>query len=185
MDCSPPGSSVQGIFQARILEKVAISYCRRYFPPRDGTCVSYIGRRILYHCTTWDALRRICACVCVCVRVCVCVCAESLSSVESVSHVQLCNTRDCSPPGSCVHGIFQARILELPFPSPRDLPGPGTEPASPVSPILQADSLPLSHWGSPRMQLGFLKEHRTFKCYICSDIKLTSLHLLISFHRTE
>ena len=28
MDCSPPGSSVHGIFQARILEQVAISYCR-------------------------------------------------------------------------------------------------------------------------------------------------------------
>jgi len=29
MDCSPPGSSVHGIFQARILEQVAISYTRR------------------------------------------------------------------------------------------------------------------------------------------------------------
>ena len=96
----------------------------------------------------------------------------------------LCNPMDCSPPGSSVHEISQARILELPFPS-GDLPGPGTEPASPVSPTLQTDSLPLSHWGSPRMQLGFPKEHRTFKCYICSDIKLTSLHLPISFHRTE
>ena len=39
---------------------------------------------------------------------------------------------DCSPPGSSVHGIFQARILEcLPFPS-EDLPDPGIEPASPI-----------------------------------------------------
>ena len=29
-----------------------------------------------------------------------------------------------------------------------DLPDPGTEPVSPVAPALQADSLPLSHWGS-------------------------------------
>ena len=35
---------------------------------------------------------------------------------------------------------------ELPFPSPGDLPDPGTEH---VSPALQVDSLPLSHWGSP------------------------------------
>ena len=28
------------------------------------------------------------------------------------SRVQLCNAMDCSPPGSCVHGILQARILE-------------------------------------------------------------------------
>ena len=33
---------------------------------------------------------------------------------------------DCSPPGSSVHGIFQARTLEwLPFPSPGDLPNLG------------------------------------------------------------
>ena len=34
-------------------------------------------------------------------------------------------------------------------PSPGDLPDPGVEPVSPVTPALQADSLPLSHWGSP------------------------------------
>ena len=34
----------------------------------------------------------------------------------------------------------------LPFPSPGDLPDPGIEP---MSPALQADSLPLSHQGSP------------------------------------
>ena len=35
---------------------------------------------------------------------------------------------------------------ELPFPFPGDLPDPGIEP---LSPALQADSLPLSHQGSP------------------------------------
>ena len=58
MDCSLPGSSVHGIFQARILQWVAISYSRGPFRPRDWThfsCVSYIGRRILYHCATWEA----------------------------------------------------------------------------------------------------------------------------------
>ena len=33
----------------------------------------------------------------------------------------------------------------LPFPPPGDLPDPGIEPASPATPVLQADSLPLSH----------------------------------------
>ena len=37
MDCSPPGSSVHGIFQARILEWVAISFSRGSFQPRDQT----------------------------------------------------------------------------------------------------------------------------------------------------
>ena len=40
MDCSPPGSSVQGIFQARILELVAISFSKGFSPPRDQTCIA-------------------------------------------------------------------------------------------------------------------------------------------------
>ena len=45
MDCSPPGSSVYGILQARILEciGVAISFSRQSSPPRDQTCVSYFS----------------------------------------------------------------------------------------------------------------------------------------------
>ena len=41
-----------------------------------------------------------------------------LVAVQLVSHVRLCDPRDCSPPGSSVHGISQARILErvaIPF----------------------------------------------------------------------
>ena len=46
---------------------------------------------------------------------------------------------DCSPPGSSVHGVLQARILQwVPFPSPGDLLDPGIEPGSLT---LQADSL--------------------------------------------
>ena len=40
MDCSPPGSSVHGILQARILERVATSSSRGSSPPRDRTQVS-------------------------------------------------------------------------------------------------------------------------------------------------
>ena len=50
------------------------------------------------------------------------------------SYPTLCDPSDCSPPGSSVHGVFQARILEWwPVPPPGDLPDPGIEPASPVS----------------------------------------------------
>ena len=45
MDCSLPGSSVHGIFQARILEWVAISFSRRSSQPRDWTRVSHIVGR--------------------------------------------------------------------------------------------------------------------------------------------
>ena len=47
MDSNTPGSSVHGIFQARILKWVAISCCRGSSPPGDWTCLSWIGRWIL------------------------------------------------------------------------------------------------------------------------------------------
>ena len=51
IDGSPPGSSIHGIFQARILEWVAMPSSRGSFRPRDGTPVSYVfcaGRWVLY-----------------------------------------------------------------------------------------------------------------------------------------
>ena len=52
IDCGPPGFSVLGIFQTRMLEWVTISSSRGSSPPRDQTrvsCVSCISRRVLYH----------------------------------------------------------------------------------------------------------------------------------------
>ena len=46
VDCSLPGSSVHGIFQARVLEWVAIAF----------SVVSCIGGQILYYGATWEAL---------------------------------------------------------------------------------------------------------------------------------
>ena len=51
MDCSPPGSSVLGILQARILEWIAVPSSRGSSQPRDRTRVSYVscvGRQVLY-----------------------------------------------------------------------------------------------------------------------------------------
>ena len=51
-DYRPPGSSVHGVFQARIPEQVATFYSRGFSRLRDGTqvsCVSCIGRQILQH----------------------------------------------------------------------------------------------------------------------------------------
>ena len=59
MDYGLPGSSVQGIFQARILECVPFSPSRGSSQPRDQThisCSSCIDRRILYHSSTWEVL---------------------------------------------------------------------------------------------------------------------------------
>ena len=97
---------------------------------------------------------------------------------------------DCGPPSSCVHGIFQARVLEwgakvtlvmsnslqphglwltrllCPWDSPGKntgvgchallreiLPYPGIELMSLISPAWQADSVQLSHLGSPKIKL--------------------------------
>ena len=47
----------------------------------------------------------------------------------------LCDPMDCSPPGSSVHGIFQARVWSgLPFPPPGDRPDPRIEPTCLTSP---------------------------------------------------
>ena len=57
MDCSLPGSSVHRVFQARLLEWVAIPSSRESSQPRDQapvSCISCIGRWILYHFTTWE-----------------------------------------------------------------------------------------------------------------------------------
>ena len=49
----------------------------------------------------------------------------------------LCDSLDCSPPGFSVHEILQERILEwVATPSSRDLPNPGIEPMSLMSPAL-------------------------------------------------
>ena len=58
IDCSPPGSSVHGILQARILRRVAISSSRGSSRPRDHTWVSYIsciGRKVFYHWCHWGS----------------------------------------------------------------------------------------------------------------------------------
>ena len=93
MNCSPPGSSVPGIFQARILEWVAISFSRQSSLFRDQmliSCVSCTGRWILYHWAIWEAFNWAYEFACVCLV------AQSCPT--------LCNLVDYSPPGSSVHG---------------------------------------------------------------------------------
>ena len=68
---------------------------------------------------------------------------EKLICAQSLSRIRLfCNSVDCSSPGSSVHGISQARILEwvAPMPSSRGSTRPGIEPASLISPALTGRS---------------------------------------------
>ena len=60
MDCGPPGSSVRGILQARILEQVAILFSRGSSWPRDWTHISYVscvGKGFLTTSAIWEALK--------------------------------------------------------------------------------------------------------------------------------
>ena len=78
--------------------------------------VSQIAKTsLIFHCL----MNQMCVCVCVCAQ----------------SYLTFCDLMDCSPPDSSVHEISQAGILEwVAFPTPGDLPDPGIEPSSLVSP---------------------------------------------------
>ena len=72
-------------------------------------------------------------CVCVCVCVCMCVCERE----RAQSCLTLCNPMDCSPPGTSVYGIFQARVLkQVAISFFRDLPNPRIKPTSLKTPAL-------------------------------------------------
>ena len=86
-----------------------------------------------------------------CVCVCVCVCAHSVV-YDSVTPWIV----DCQAPLS-MEISRQECWIGLPCPLPKDLPNPGIELTSPVSPALQADSLP----AEPSRKPG--QEHRKFK----------------------
>ena len=141
MDCSLAGSSVHGILQARILEWVVIPFSRRSSWPRDWTCISCIARTLLTLWATREALQsslllssfsRVRPCATHrqqptrlphpsdspgknpgvgCHFLLQCMKVKSESEVTQ-SCPTLCNPTNCHLPGSSVHGIFQARVLE-------------------------------------------------------------------------
>ena len=65
-----------------------------------------------------------------------------------------CDPMDCSLPGSSVHGISQqAYCSGLPFPTPGDLPDPGTEPASSACPAFAGGFFTTEAQGKPFLSL--------------------------------
>ena len=105
-DCRPPGSSVHGILQARILAAAAaaaksLQLCPTLCDPRDGSPPGSPVAGIPPGKNTGVGCHFLLQCM----------------KVKSESEVaQSCPTlsdpMDCSLPGSSVHGIFQARVLE-------------------------------------------------------------------------
>ena len=91
MDDSPPGSSVHGISQARILEWVAISFSRGSSPPRVqtcGSCISCFGRQDYFPTSHQES---------------------QLVFIEYSIILFFYPSKDWGLPGSFVHRIFQAR----------------------------------------------------------------------------
>ena len=85
------------------------------------------------------------------------------------SCLTLYDPMDCSLPGSFVHGILEAGILEwvaIPF-SRGDIPDPGIDPGSP---ILQADSLPSELPGDLQIKLNKNKEQMELHTYVCTGL---------------
>ena len=114
IDCSPPGSSVDGIFQARILDWVAIFLLQRI---RNRTLISFVsctGRQIIYHCVSWEVplsllfSPKFLAILYLLTLLFVEMSTGSVSSVAQ-SCSTLCNPMDCSTPGLPVHH----QLLEL------------------------------------------------------------------------
>ena len=115
---------------------------------RKASCIIYVLSFIFRE---WDVSftknKSSCVCVCVCVWVCV--------------HAQLCpilcDSMDCSPLGSSVHGMFQARILEWVAICYSRGSSPSRDRTciwfSCISYIWQAVSLPLYHLGNPLNKL--------------------------------
>ena len=140
MDCILPGSSIDGIFQAKILEWVAISFSRRSSWPRDWTQVSHIvGRRspvwgtreykdeeehqksvflkvvvlvqkLLYN--GFDETVFLLSVPTMLVSLALVLLQDQYACSGTQSCPPLRDPMDCSPPGSSVCRIFHARILE-------------------------------------------------------------------------
>ena len=77
---------------------------------------------------------------------------------------------DCSPPGSSVHGIYQARILEwVAISSFRGFPNLGIEPAALAFLHWQLDSLPLVTWEA-QVICRHSKNFKQWGCSICRRV---------------
>ena len=91
----------------------------------------------------------------------------------------LCDPKDCSPPGSSVHGILQARILQwvaISFSRGSFLPRDQTH--EPLLLQWQVDFLPLNHQGRPK--------HLVFKYLLCKHLVFTwCLRVFVVIHTVK
>ena len=133
--------------------------------PKGLICLVYIQCVTNIECRPW--IFYMCSHTC---SVCVCVC------IQSLRHVSLIVT-----PWTIAHQALlsmqfstQEYWNELPFPTPRDIPGPGIEPASLPSPTLAGSFLATASLGKPNtcVLLALFVQHVTW---------ITNLHVLKAY----
>ena len=107
MDCSLPGSSIHGTFQARVLEWGTIAFSIVTSVVSDSVLPHRLQPTRLHR--PWDSPGKNTGVGCHFLLQCMKVRSESevAQSCQTLS-----DPMDCSLPGSSVHGIFQARVLE-------------------------------------------------------------------------
>ena len=95
-----------------------------------------------------------------------------------LSHVQFCNPMVCNPPGSSVHGIFQARLLEwVAISSSRgSSQARGQTSISCISCIGRRIVYQLHHLGSPRVKEPYVAAHLCTWCLLCPLFSPSSIH---------
>ena len=181
-----PGSSFHEVLQARIVEWVAIPFCSWSSPPREQTQVSCAAGRFLYQLShRWplgcgSKSNRQWCCPPLAPRAftvpgkpdfseIITQLNHSFAFMKTQPSFHACSVASFVPDSATLWTVAHQAPLSmgfsrqeywswLPCPPPGDLPNPGIEPiASPVSSALQADSLPLSHLGSPQPNLAFYK----------------------------
>ena len=115
---------------------------------------SLLGNAVLCTATQWHS-----HCCSTKMHPCVCSVAQSC--------LILCNSMDCSLPGSSVHGISRQEYWSgSPFSPSGALRYPGMASVSLMSPASQADSLALSRLGSPNAPITFPK----YSCGLCTPL---------------
>ena len=151
MNCSLPGSSVDGILQSRILEWVAISFSRGTSLPKNWTQVSCIADALLTQSANAGY-------------------SKHIWNYEEI-YIYFVTTLTIDHQASLSMGFPQQEYLNgFPFSPPGDLPNPGIKPASPA---LQANTLPLNHQGRLSIYIIFIKKI----LYICTFIPYIKFEL--------
>ena len=137
-DCRAWWAAVSGVAQSRTrLKRLGIS--RR--EPKKTILPGYCTLALFLFIEKFSVMTEVCV---------ITIITSGITECEAQSCPTLCDRMDCSPAGSSFCGTLQARRQEwVAVSSARRSSWPGIEHASPVSLAMQADSLPVSHRGTP------------------------------------